>query len=151
MEIFVLFLVYIGSSAAQFCQNVGPGFPTGLLQDSELNEASGLAASRASNSSQILYTHNDSGEVVPKLYVMDQFGTSINKIEIEGYSMVDFEDITIGAGGPIQGQDYIYLGDFGNNYYDRLTFEILRFQEPSEERLRFVFCVFLTNDYKLIF
>ena len=122
-------------ATSQYCSNVGPGFPTGILQYPDLKEASGLAASRASNTTQILYSHNDSGEVRARLYVMDQFGTPLNKIEIEGYVMRDFEDMTIGPGGAIPGQDYIYLGDIGNNPYIRPAFEILRFPEPSVEQL----------------
>ena len=139
MKLLVLtFLLTVNFTSSQFCSNIGPGFPTGQLQYPELDEASGLAASRVSNTTQILYSHNDSGEPRAHLYVMDQFGTMINKIEIEDYVMRDFEDITIGAGGPIQGQDYIYLGDIGNNLYNRPYLEILRFPEPSLAQLRYV-------------
>ena len=44
--------------------------------------------------------------------------------------MEDFEDITIGA-GPEEGVDYIYVGDIGNNNYDRTILYIYRFPEPD--------------------
>ena len=54
---------------------------------------------------------------------------------LEGHTMQDYEDITIGT-GPVPGQDYIYLGDFGNNNYDRDVVQIYRFPEPTVTQLR---------------
>lgn len=49
---------------------------------------------------------------------------------MEGVFAYDFEDITIGA-GPVDGQSYLYVADFGNNLYTRKEFQIYRFQEPD--------------------
>lgn len=50
--------------------------------------------------------------------------------DLEDVDHKDFEDITQGP-GPIQGINYIYLGDIGNNDYDREEVYVYRFPEPE--------------------
>ena len=50
--------------------------------------------------------------------------------ELEGVHHQDFEDITQGT-GPDAGINYIYLGDIGNNDYDREELYVYRFPEPE--------------------
>ena len=49
--------------------------------------------------------------------------------------MEDFEDITIGS-GPVPGQDYLFIGDIGNNDYDRRFLQVYRFPEPLVTNVR---------------
>ena len=50
--------------------------------------------------------------------------------DLKGVDHHDFEDITQGE-GPNPGISYIYLGDIGNNDYDREEIYIYRFPEPD--------------------
>ena len=55
---------------------------------------------------------------------------SLATLTLEGIDAVDFEDISIGN-GPEPGESYIYVGDIGNNDYDRESFQVYRFKEPN--------------------
>ncbi|MCK5775279.1 MAG: T9SS type A sorting domain-containing protein [Bacteroidales bacterium] len=75
------------------------------------------------------WTHNDSGGA-PKIYKTDPItGYVIQTITITNGTNVDIEDIT-------QDEDYIYVGDFGNNYGNRDDLTIYKLNKsdiPSEE------------------
>lgn len=59
-----------------------------------------------------LVTHNDSGDS-PNLYEIDTINGSVTRtVSISNATNVDWEDIT-------QDDDYIYVGDFGNNNGNR--------------------------------
>ena len=49
---------------------------------------------------------------------------------LKGIVHNDFEDISQGK-GPTPGINYIYLGDIGNNHYDREEIFVYRFPEPD--------------------
>ena len=49
---------------------------------------------------------------------------------LKGIVHNDFEDISQGK-GPTPGVNYIYLGDIGNNHYDREEIFVYRFPEPD--------------------
>ncbi len=101
--------------------------PVGEIQNKEIDEASGLAASRSHH--HILYTHNDSGGE-PLIYMIDTLADYRGKIRLNGVHNRDWEDIAVGP-GPIEGKNYVYVGDIGDNYskYDQLF--IYRFAEPD--------------------
>ena len=54
---------------------------------------------------------------------------------LNGYQNFDFEDISIGR-GPVDGVEYLYVADIGNNDYDRPIITIYRFPEPDITRVR---------------
>ncbi|PCE64130.1 T9SS type A sorting domain-containing protein [Sediminicola luteus] len=85
----------------------------GILPEA-LKETSGLAIYNDS-----LISHNDSGGA-PSLYVMDSLGMQIGRsIVIENAENVDWEDLA-------QDQDFLYIGDIGNNTGSRKQLTIYR-------------------------
>ena len=89
----------------------------------EISETSGLIWFRNSP-----WTHNDSGGE-PAIYRLDQnTGAVIQKILLKDAINFDYEDIT-------QDEDYIYVGDIGNNYGTRedLTIYKINKSEIPEE------------------
>ncbi|MDE3124287.1 MAG: hypothetical protein KGK14_02130 [Bacteroidota bacterium] len=71
-----------------------------------------------------LYTFNDSGNP-PELYAIDtSTGKIVQTILITNYPNVDWEDITAD-------DNYIYIGDFGNNNGNRKDLKILRVKKSD--------------------
>jgi hypothetical protein len=84
-----------------------------------INESSGLIFYR-----NRLWTMNDSGDG-PYIYVMDTAGKAILQvITIENAKNNDWEEIS-------QDKDYIYVGDFGNNYGFRKNLTIYKVWKKS--------------------
>ncbi|MCD4817655.1 MAG: T9SS type A sorting domain-containing protein [Candidatus Cloacimonetes bacterium] len=107
-------------------QDFNPRAGVGLIGHDPINEASGLAASRKNPS--ILWIHNDSG--ANEIYAMDSFGNHLGVYTLDGITIRDLEDIAIGP-GPNPLEQYIYLGDIGDNagvYTDKYVY---RFIEPD--------------------
>ncbi len=105
--------------------NFSPQEDLGLLELDEIDEASGIVASRMNE--DVFYTLNDSGGD-PAVYAFNSTGEHLGIYTLDGVTNRDWEDIAIG-GGPGY-QQYIYVGDIGdnNNQYD--TKYIYRFEEP---------------------
>jgi hypothetical protein len=84
-----------------------------------INESSGLIFYRNK-----LWTHNDSGNE-PKIYAIDTLGSEIiQTITVENAQNIDWEDIC-------QDNNYIYIGDFGNNYGQRNLLTIYKIKKTS--------------------
>lgn len=105
--------------------NFSPQQDLGLLELDEIDEASGIVASRMNEN--VFWTLNDSGGD-PAVYAFNSAGEHLGIYTIDGITNRDWEDLAIG-GGPEYGQ-YIYVADIGdnNNQYD--TKYIYRFEEP---------------------
>ncbi|MBT4575089.1 MAG: T9SS type A sorting domain-containing protein [Candidatus Cloacimonetes bacterium] len=105
--------------------NFSPQQDLGLLELDEIDEASGIVASRLN--ANVFWAINDSGGD-PAVYAFNSAGEHLGIYTIDGAFNRDWEDIAIG-GGPEYGQ-YIYVADIGdnNNQYD--TKYIYRFEEP---------------------
>lgn len=105
--------------------NFSPQQSLGLLECDEIDEASGLVASRTNDN--VFWTFNDSGGE-PAIYALNSQGEHLGIYTVDGVTNRDWEDIAIG-GGPDYPQ-YIYIGEIGdnNNQYD--TKYIYRFEEP---------------------
>jgi hypothetical protein len=82
------------------------GEPVGTLKIEELNEASGLANSRANP--DYLWSHNDSGGA-PALYLLSFEGEQIARYFLTGVSNYDWEDLAVGP-GPLDDRTYLYEG-----------------------------------------
>ncbi|TLP79605.1 T9SS C-terminal target domain-containing protein [Maribacter sp. ACAM166] len=92
----ILFFLTVNLQAQENLQTIGT-LPDGVF------ETSGLIYFNES-----LVTHNDSGNE-PLLYELDTLSLSIKRIvTITNVANIDWEAIT-------QDEDYIYIGDFGNN------------------------------------
>lgn len=87
--------------------------------DSEINESSGLLFFN-----DRLITHNDSGNE-PVLYEMDTTSLSITRrITITNAENVDWEALT-------QDENYLYIGDFGNNVGTRTDLVVYRIDKTD--------------------
>ena len=104
-----------------------PAQPVGAVQQPSINEASGLAASRAHPG--VLWVHNDSGDTA-RVFAMNVQGTHLGTYALVGASATDWEDIAIGP-GPVDGRWYLYLGDTGDNSAVRPTVRVYRVPEPD--------------------
>lgn len=85
----------------------------------EIKETSGLLFYNDN-----LITHNDSGNA-PELYEIDKnTGVVLRVVSIKNATNKDWEDIT-------QDNDYIYIGDIGNNKGDREDLNILKISKQA--------------------
>lgn len=102
------------------------GHVLGHVCDSELDEISGVAASRRHD--DVLYVHNDSGGR-PRIFALSAKSWRILAIfNIEGATNCDWEDIAVG-GGP-GGDFFIYIGDIGGNALAACN-RVYRVREPD--------------------
>lgn len=112
---------------ADLCPRWSPAQFAGELDTALINEASGLAASRAFPGA--LYHHNDSGDT-GRFFATDLAGANTRVIAVRDFAPSDAEDMAV---GPCPEGTCVYLGDIGDNMRRRteLTFVVLR------ERQRF--------------
>lgn len=102
--------------------NVGDTLKVNLLP-----EASGLAVSRSNPS--FFWTHNDSGH--PNwLFPVPANGANYGYIPLSGAGVRDWEDICIGP-GPVDGVNYIYVADIGDNNNVHNFIIVYRVPEPD--------------------
>jgi hypothetical protein len=102
-----------------------PARKLGTVKVKQLDEISGIAASR--QNPFVFWLHNDGDD--GRLFAVRANGKSAGSIELPA-KVVDVEDIAIGP-GPTDGIDYIYLGDIGDNNASRREIKVLRFAEPK--------------------
>jgi len=105
----------------------------GRLQNRELDEISGIAASGINPN--LFYVHNDSGDI-SRFFSITPDGTLKAGIYFKGdpkelYGVHDCEDIAVGP-GPANGKSYVYLGDIGDNYSKRPYITIYRMEEKKQ-------------------
>lgn len=99
----------------------------GNLEDREINESSGVVASRLNPGSY--WTHNDSGDGA-FIYAFDGAGKKQGIWKVKNASALDWEDIAIGP-GPKPGKSYLYTGDIGDNLRVRAELVVYQFLEPK--------------------
>ena len=115
-----------------FAQNKGKVTVAGHLDDTNLNEISGMASSTIHPG--IYYVHNDSGDT-SRFFAITPQGKLKHTFYFKGEAaerlgVRDCEDIAVGP-GPANGISYIYLGDIGDNDANRKYLVIYRFAEPE--------------------
>jgi len=98
----------------------------GELSYDKLNEVSGIAASRKNPG--IFWLHNDSGDG-NFIYAINSTAQLVGIYEVIGAKERDWEDIAIGP-GPAEGQQYLYIGNFGDNDAEYPIKHIYRVMEP---------------------
>ena len=96
----------------------------GRLDTSLITECSGLVAS--GDQAGILWLHNDSGDE-PRVFAISETGQLRTVVNLEGATHRDWEDIAIERR---EGNDYILVGDIGDNARTRTEITIYRFPEP---------------------
>jgi PKD repeat protein len=99
----------------------------GQLDSAALTEASGLAISRSAPG--VLWTHNDSDPEGPRLYTFTLAGAPLGIYSLQGAKVQDWEDMALGP-GPKPGQDYLYVGDIGDNLEQYSKITVYRVVEP---------------------
>ena len=104
--------------------------PLTTVNDRELPELSGLAASRRWPG--IYWAHNDSGDG-PRLFAFNRRGQVIARIEVEGADAIDWEDIALYER---DGRSWLAVGDIGDNLAFRNTATIYLMPEPELDASR---------------
>ncbi len=102
------------------------GIQTGTIASASIAEASGIAASHLNPN--VLWTHNDSGNPA-NIFPMTPAGANLGTYSVTGATNTDWEDIAIGP-GPVNGTQYIYVGDIGDNNAVRTSINVYRMVEP---------------------
>ena len=95
--------------------------------DYDLKEISGLVTGRKNQ--DVVYVHEDSSNR-NVVFVYTKEAVHLGNIVLFGTTNRDWEDIAIGP-GPIEGVNYIYVADFGDNNSVREWVRIHRFPEPD--------------------
>jgi len=117
----------VSGSGMANCPTFMDGTQLGTVESSLLKEISGVVASR--KNADVLWVHNDSGDSA-RIYAMSIQGRHLGVYNLVGANAVDWEDIAIGP-GPVEGQDYIYVGDIGDNALKRSSVTVYRVAEPQ--------------------
>ena len=91
----------------------------------QIVESSGLAACRSRR--QTFWTHNDSGHPA-QLFLIDGQGREISRLHVRGVTAVDWEDV---SSFRYQQQNYILVGDVGDNGRRRKQVRLLLIREPQ--------------------
>jgi hypothetical protein len=97
----------------------------GKVESGDLNETSGIAASRVNPG--VVWLHNDGRS--NQLFAVRTSGETAAILEWPN-PMVDFEDVASGP-GPTPEQDYLYIGDIGDNESRRPQVRVYRAVEPT--------------------
>ena len=104
-----------------------PDIPSSIELTPILEESSGILASRINPN--MYWLHEDSGSE-SEIYLYHENGQRKQHYRIQGIEARDYEDISYGF-GPQNLNNYIYLGDIGDNSQSRPNIVIYRFPEPN--------------------
>lgn len=97
----------------------------GLITSGDLDEVSGMAASRAHD--DVLWAVEDSGNPA-RLYALSRRGRVIARYKVEGAKNIDWEDL---ASFDLDGKHYLLVADTGDNGGRRRDFALHVFEEPD--------------------
>lgn len=98
----------------------------GTIKSEEINESSGLVQSRCQ--SDVFWTHNDSGDK-EFIYAINEKGDKLGTWKVANAKNIDWEDIaTFKNSG---GKCFLYIGDIGNNDFDKNQLTIYKVAEPQ--------------------
>ncbi|MCA9580735.1 MAG: hypothetical protein KC416_03005 [Myxococcales bacterium] len=98
----------------------------GRIEVERAEELSGLAASRQVPG--VFWSHNDS-DGSGRIFAFDRDGEALAEFKLEGAKGKDWEDVSLGP-GPNPWQDYLYIGDIGDNDLERGKLKVYRLPEP---------------------
>ncbi len=102
------------------------GVIQGELDTKDLAEASGLAGSVGNPG--LLWAHNDSDDNA-RIFLIDKEAHYKATVWFDRTTNRDWEDIAVGP-GPVEGKNYIYVGDIGDNGFKHRYKFIYRIEEP---------------------
>jgi len=123
----LLGLLVAASQVCADCPQFISGRQIGSVESTAINEASGIAASRENH--RVLWVHNDSGDSA-RVFATNTAGDHLGIYYLSGAGATDWEDMAIGP-GPVDGVDYLYLGDIGDNSSVRSYITVYRVAEPA--------------------
>lgn len=112
------------------CPAVANGVLAATVDDPEIDEASGMVASRGQPG--VLWVHNDSGDSA-RVFAIDTGGKTLGVFNLAGVEATDWEDMSLGA-GPKPGpgtEPWLYIGDIGDNAEQRPSISVVRIPEPD--------------------
>lgn len=113
--------------AADRCGACGAPSDAGVVANPDLQELSGLVASRIHEG--ILYANNDSGDV-PRFFALTLAGEDRGTFDVEGATARDWEEIAAGPCGD-GAAGCLYLADLGDNDEVRDDLVLYRVREPE--------------------
>lgn len=124
----MLALLLLGCTGddSSLCPGWGEPELAGTVADGALDEISGLAASR--DYPDVLWAHNDQGDGA-RVFAMNVTGAARAEVTLSGVLSVDWEDMAIGPGP--DGEDWLYIGDIGDNELNRESVAVVRLPEPN--------------------
>lgn len=99
----------------------------GRVESRRAEEVSGIAVSRQNDG--VIWGHNDNGGG-HHLFAFATDGTHLGDYKLDGADNEDWEDIAIGP-GPVEGRDYLYVADIGDNDRERDNLFLYRLDEPT--------------------
>jgi hypothetical protein len=97
----------------------------GVLLDPQMDEISGLAASRRHR--DVLWMHDDGGNP-ERLFAVGTDGTRLATFRVEGVTKTDWEDI---AAFELDGKSYLLIADTGDNGGLRRSLQLHVIEEPA--------------------
>lgn len=121
-----IFLIAPVSLLAVCDPQFGSQTDMGVIDCAEIDEASGIAASRLNPN--VYWVHNDSGDP-NRIFAVNGQGQCLGVFYIDGFAARDWEDIAVGP-GPVDGVNYIYIGNIGDNYAQYQYKYVARIPEP---------------------
>jgi hypothetical protein len=126
-ETSIPFLAKYNMTELEFTETYDAQQDLGELENRDMNEISGIVTGRLNP--HIIWSHNDSGDD-SRIFATRKNGDFLGTIILEGADNRDWEDIAIGP-GPIEGDNYIYVAEIGDNNARYPIKRIYRFSEPS--------------------
>jgi hypothetical protein len=126
----LLHLLVMAETPGLSAEESAAGDPSGvvdvvLLDESDLDESSGLALSRRRPNH--FWSHNDSGAKA-RLYAFDSRGRKTGQVKLKSAKPVDWEDIACFAD---QGVSRLLVADCGDNQSERESITLYLFDEPD--------------------
>lgn len=107
------------------CPTFGAAVAAGSVDDPDLDEISGLVASRAHAGTW--WVHNDSGDAA-RVYALDDGGRLRAAVTLDGAIAADWEDVAASGTGA---DAALWLGDIGDNFALRAELLVWRLPEPD--------------------
>lgn len=130
LSISALFIILAGCSSRPVLENPSEDFLPGKrlaeLTNKKLKEVSGIAASV--NNPGYIWAHNDSQNGT-EVFLVDTHLKIALTCKLAGVENRDWEDIAVGP-GPIDGKNYVYVGEIGDNDGKYRFKRVYRFEEP---------------------
>lgn len=122
-----LFLVFLFAPFVIYSQTIDydPVQELARITNPEINEISGVASSYSNPGT--FWVHNDSGDT-PRIFLVDQAGTTLTQGTVTGATANDWEDI---ASFQLNGKNYLIIADIGDNASTRTQYSLYIIEEPN--------------------